>query len=193
MRRVWAALVILAVLLAAPASAFAHAELVSAAPTNGSMVEGPNVSIVLVFTEALAEGSKADLLRPSGSRVTFGPNPADPTRMMPIASESLTFEPGAYTIEWTSVAADGDILRGAVSFNVTAPLTPTPTVAPSDTAALTATPTAVPSPAPSSAPTTPPDVGGSGSDSAVILPIVVALVIVAFFAWRLMRRGPRTP
>jgi len=165
--------------------ALGHAELVSAEPADGSTVEGPSVSVVLVYDEPLADGSMASLGGPSGPVVILAIDPADPTRMTS-GPEPLTLEPGEYTIQWTSVGADGDIERGTVQFTVTAPPPPTPTAAPTDAPTPTsAPPTAAPSPTATPAPGD----DGSGSGSDVILPIVVGLIVVALVAWRLLRRG----
>jgi methionine-rich copper-binding protein CopC len=171
-RRVLAAAgVVGIVLLGLAGPALGHAELISAEPADGSTVEGPSISVVLTYDEPLAEGSTASLGGPSGQpEMILSIDPADPTRITS-GPDPLTVEPGAYTIQWTSVGEDGDIERGTVHFTVTA-LQPTPTAASS--------PTATPAP----------DDGGSGGTSDVILPIVVGLIVVALVAWWLLRRGP---
>jgi len=179
-------------LLGIAAPALGHAELISAEPADGSTVEGPSISVVLTYDEPLAEGSSATLNGPSGPEVNLPIDPAGPTRMTS-GPDPLTVDPGAYTIQWTSVAADGDIERGTVRFTVTAPQ-PTPTPAPTDAptptpAPPTAAPTAPPTAAPSRTATPAPGDGWSGNTSDVILPIVVGLIIVALVAWRLLRRG----
>ena len=176
-----------------PAVAVGHAELVSADPADGSTVEGPDVPIVLVFSQALAKGSNADVLGPDNvAVVTLVPDSADATRLVPSA-EGIVFEAGNYTIEWTSVAADGDILRDTITFTVTAPPpTPSPNVTPEASPSAPPEPSPSPSPSPSPAPAPSAEPGdGSGDGSASIIPIIVALALVGAAAWWLVvRRRP---
>jgi len=176
MKRVPSAAGVAAIVLVSLASpALGHAELISAEPADSSTVEGPSISVVLTYDEPLAEGSSASLDGPSGPEVILAIDPADPNRMTS-GPDPLPVEPGAYTIQWTSVGVDGDIERGTVKFTVTAP-PPTATAAPQ-------------TPAPSPTATPAPGDGGPGDTSDVILPIVVGLIVVALVAWWLLRRGP---
>lgn len=185
--------------LVAPAATLAHAELTGSTPADKSSVAGPFAGpITLTFSEALATGSSATLLA-GGTKV------ADAT----VSGATMTFTlasalaPGAYTIQWTGVAADKHVDRGTVAFTVTeptpAPATPTPvpaTPTPAPTAAPSATAApATASPAPSIAATAAPvasatPAAGSAASSGgdVILPIVVALVFVALVAVTLLRK-----
>ncbi len=183
-----------------PITVAAHAELVSAEPADSSSVEGPFFAIILTFSQPLADGSRAEVFQTGQSTpvLTIPPDTADPTRMTYApGSQAQQFSAGDYTIQWTSVADDGDILRGTIAFTVTAPPPtprPTPTPEPSATpvpATPTPLPTAAPTPAPTPAPTAPPvDGSGDGNANAVIVPIVVGLVLVGLAAWWLVRRRP---
>jgi hypothetical protein len=105
--------------------------------------------------------------------------------------------PGDYEVKWVSVADDGDLLRGTLTFTVAAaPPTAEPTQTPAATAseAPTTAPTATPSeptPSPSSF------LGENGADTGsgdVVLPIVVALVVIGVGAVYLLgRRNRLTP
>lgn len=175
-------------LVAWPAAALGHADLVSSDPADGSTVAGPySGPITLVFSEALADGSQAVLSGPSGSTFTIGPDPSDATRtrMLPITSAALLLPAGAYTIEWTSVAGDGDIERGTIRFTVGTDGSPSATAGPTSSPKPepTAGPTAEPSPAPGD------NVEPSGVGPEVIVAIVAGLIVVALVAWRLLRRG----
>lgn len=153
--------------LVSPLSASAHADLTSSDPAEGTTVPssftGP---VVLTFSEHLADGSKADLVGPDGSVVA--------TATVATGAPTMTFKltlalaPGAYQARWTSIADDGDLLRGTVTFSVAAAAT-----------AEAATPAA--SPASDNA-------GGSGNND-VILPIIVVLIVVAAGAFYLVRRN----
>ncbi len=180
--------------LALPLGASAHSEFVSSIPADKSTVSGTPAEIVLTFNASLdPKKSSIILLDSSSSQVAkAGVDPADDKAMR---LTPPTLQPGAYEIDWTSVALDGDLLRGKVTFTVTAP-TPSPTAAAtatasaaaSETPAVSAVPT--PSPAPSVAPT---PTSTSGAD--VIVPVLVAIVLIAVLGgWLLrgrMRGGPR--
>jgi copper resistance protein C len=191
-----AALLVLGALitLALPLATSAHSEFVSSIPADKSTVSGTPAEIVLTFNASLdPKKSSIILLDSSSSQVAkAGVDPAD-DKVMRLTPPAL--QPGAYEIDWTSVALDGDLLRGKVAFTVTAP-TPSPTSAPTATpsAAASASPpvSAAPtsSPAASPAPTT---TTASGAD--VIVPVLVAIVLIAVLgAWLLrgrMRGGTR--
>ena len=180
--------------LALPLGASAHAEFVSSIPADKSTVSGTPAEIVLTFNASLdPKKSSIILLDSSSSQLAkAGVDPAD-DKVMRLTPPAL--QPGAYEIDWTSVALDGDLLRGKVAFTVTA-------AAPSPSAAPTATPSAAASASPpvSAAPTSSPAASpapttttASGAD--VIVPVLVAIVLIAVLgAWLLrgrMRGGTR--
>lgn len=181
---------LLVLLLPSPASG--HSELQSSDPAPGATVPSPfGGPLVLTFTESLAVGSKADLYGPghqlvASATIDAGTMTISPTSALP---------PGEYTVEWVSIADDGDLLRGTVSFSVGAGASPLGSPAPSATASAqppseatnlpSAASTAGATPAASSA--APTDTGGNGSD--VILPIVIALILAAAGAFYLVRRN----
>jgi len=178
--------------LAMPLAASAHSEFVSSIPADKSTVSGTPAEIILTFNASLdPKKSSIILLDSSSSQVAKAGVDAADDKVMRMTPPTL--QPGAYEIDWTSVALDGDLLRGKVAFTVTAP-TPTdaPTTTPSAAASPTSTASAVPtpSPAPSAAPT---PTSSSGADA--IVPVLVAIVLIAVLgAWLLrgrMRGGPR--
>jgi hypothetical protein len=183
-RRAVAWLTTLTLALAWPVTALGHAELVSSEPADGSTVQDPFTGpIVLTFDQALAVGSGAELIFPSGDTHTFEPDATEPTRIT-IDDFQDSLQIGPYAIHWTSVSDDGDILRGTVSFTVaaaTASVTPGPTAEPSGE----------PSGEPTAEPSTPPgdNVAPSDVGPEVIVAILAGLVIVGLFGWRLLRRG----
>jgi methionine-rich copper-binding protein CopC len=179
------------VALLVPASVSAHADLQSSDPAQGATVPSPfSGPVVLTFTESLAVGSKADLYGPGHQPVASAT--IDAGTMTIATSGALT--PGDYTVEWVSIADDGDLLRGTVAFTVAPPASPPPSSAPpasasaEPTSAATNPPTAAAttavSPAPSSATS-----GANGSGGDVILPIVIALIVAAAGAFYLVRRS----
>jgi len=186
------AAVLLVLLL--PISASAHSELKSSDPVDGASVpssfSGP---IVLTFSEALADGSKADLVGADGSTVASATVDATAATMTFTLTAALA--PGAYQVKWTSIAGDGDLLRGIVSFSVAA-ATPSPTAEASTTPEPSTAATNPPSAAATDEVATPPaspaastETSSSGNGSDVILPIVIVLIVAAAGAFYLVRRN----
>jgi methionine-rich copper-binding protein CopC len=162
-RRRWLGGLLLAgLLLVVPTAAVvAHSDLKSSAPVEGATVPAPfSGPVVLTFTEPLADGSKADLVGPGGSTVATATvdGPAATMTFRPASA----LEPGTYQAEWTSIADDGDLLRGIVRFTVAAVATTAPQASPAG------------------------NTSESGSD--VLLPIVIVLIVVAAGGFYLVRR-----
>lgn len=167
--------------MAMPAGALAHAELETSSPAAGDVVDSPfEGPIVLDFTEALADGSEADLLGPDGSGIGAATVDGPEARM--IFELDGPLDPGEYEIRWTGIAADGHVERGTFTFTVAPPAatptpTPEPTSTPAPSAATTPTPAPTPSPEPTASPSPTPDSAGGTADA--LIPIIVALVVVA--------------
>jgi copper resistance protein C len=174
--------------LALPLGASAHAEFVSSIPADKSTVSGTPAEIVLTFSDHLdPKKSSIILLDSSSSQVAKGGvDPAD-DKVMRLTPPTL--QPGAYEIDWTSVALDGDLLRGKVGFTVTAP-TPSPTATPTATPSAAASASAPASDTPTSSPgASPPPTTTTASGADVILPVLVAIVLIAVLgAWLLRGR-----
>ena len=183
-------LILLIAALGLPVAVAAHSELETSVPADGAVLTAQPPEIVLTFTAELNTArSSITLHDATGAELAkAGVDPADDTvmRMVPPA-----LAPGAYEIRWTSVALDGDVLRGIVHFALAAPTpspTSTPAAVPSPTATASPSPSAPPSPSPSPSP------GGgstSASSSDVILPIVAAILVVALLGAWLLRGGSR--
>jgi methionine-rich copper-binding protein CopC len=189
-RRVAAVLLAALASLALPLAASAHSELETSSPADKSTVAGTPDEILLTFSETLNPKKSSILLLDSrGAQVAkAGVDLTDDT-VMRLAPPTL--EAGGYEIDWTSVALDGDLLRGKVTFTVTAP-TPSPTVVPTATASSAATiapttnPTASPS-ASASAVASPAPAPASASGADVIVPVLVAIVLIAVLGAILLR------
>jgi methionine-rich copper-binding protein CopC len=192
-------------MLVAPGLVTAHSELVSAIPAEGTTVPSPFTGpIVLTFSLHLAAGSKADLVGPDGSTVstaTVAPNAKTMTFAL-----ATPLAPGAYRVEWTSIADDGDLLRGIVRFTVGAATSPEPSTTSTPSATAEATPSATTKASPSAVPTAeaspsalpssaagtpaPSDSGpGGGSGGDILIPIVFVVIIVAAGVFYLLRRN----
>lgn len=186
--------VVVAIVLALPAGVAAHSELETADPPDGAVLSAPPAEVVLTFSDKLnTSKSSVTLHDPAGTQIAEGGvDPSDDTVMRLVPPASLA--PGTYEIRWTSVAPDGDLLRGKLHFDLTAPTpppTPSPTATPTAAPSATASPTPAPSPGPSPSPSAAPgSTSGSGTD--VILPIVAALAVVLLLGVFLLRGRSRS-
>lgn len=175
-----------------PSSAAAHAELETSSPADGATVSSPfGGPIMLAFSAALAEGSRADLVGPSGAIAIESAVGPETTLTITLPGP---LEPGGYEVRWTSVAEDTDVARGTFTFTVEAAAEPTATATPE---ALTATPaspsaSAGPPASPSPSPTEP---GAPATSTDVLVPIVVVVLAAAAGAAYFMtrRNRPTTP
>lgn len=176
--------------LAAVSPVLGHAELVSSDPANKAVLDTPPTVITLTFDEGVVGKSSFKLIGPGGDTVGTGGPAKDGDDTMTLDGLALT--PGAYTIEWTSVADDGDVERGTLTFTVNeptpAPATPTPAPSQASTAPSAApspTPTATPVPSPAVDPE--PVATTSGTD--VLFPIIAALALIGVIGALLLRRN----
>lgn len=185
--------------LALPLAASAHSELIRATPADKATVVGTPDEIVLTFSDSLNK-TKSSMILIDGAGAEVARAGVDPNDDTVMRLTPPTLAPAPYEIDWTSVAPDGDLLRGKLTFTVVAP-SPSPTVVPTAvpsaaatatstaTASLAASPAPTPSPVASPAPA-PAPTGGSGAD--VIIPVVVAIVLIAVLG-AILLRGRRSP
>ena len=109
------------ILVRAP-HARAHAELLAAQPAPGARLYRAPAQIRLTFNEPIGADSTLVVFSSSfrhvdGVQVTLDPNtPEQLAAMLP----SLT--PGVYTVQWTAVSADRDVISGSYAFQVTGSL-----------------------------------------------------------------------
>lgn len=187
---------------ALPLAVAAHAELVSSSPAAGETVVGNPPSITAQYSETLdPDGSSLILVDPNGNDLARGGVVAAAGKPKEMSIQQLPqLAPGVYTVKSTTKSAeDGDVDRTTWQFRVAAP-SPSPTAEPTPvctdecagqpSGGATQSPT--PSPRPAPTPTASPAPGsttGSGGD--VILPIIVALAIVAIGGSLLIARGRR--
>ncbi|HEX5148773.1 MAG TPA: copper resistance protein CopC [Candidatus Limnocylindrales bacterium] len=180
-----------------PAIVAAHAELETSTPADGATVPSPFAGpIVMTFSSALADGSKAELFGSFGKLIASATVDGPGATMTIALTEPLA--PATYEVKWVTVADDGDLERGTFSFTVAqASTTPSPSASPpvaSATASATqatassATTSLTPSAAPSLSPA---DGGASSGGGDVVIPILAALVIVGAGAVYLLGRRNR--
>jgi methionine-rich copper-binding protein CopC len=175
-----------------PGLATAHADLVTATPADNSTVAPPVAEVSGVYSEAMSPNGSSILVKDaSGATVAQGTvDPAKDTRM--VATPATPLGSGAYTVQWTSVALDGHLLRGTWVFTVAVAPTvaPTPVASAAPSAVATASAAA---PSPSTGPTPVPSAAGTtGNDPGdVALPILVALIVLGAGAAYLLSRRNR--
>lgn len=184
------------VLLLWPAVALAHAELETAIPADGAVLEAPPTEIVFTYTEELdPSGSSLTLHDASGTQLAAGG--VDPSDDLVMRIDPPELVAGEYEIRSTALSAHDDHLeRNVVTFTVSEPApTPTPTPSPTPAPSASATPSISPTASPSAAPSPSPSADGtptSGID--VLIPIVAAVVLVALLgAWLFGRSRGRGP
>jgi methionine-rich copper-binding protein CopC len=189
------ALVATVAVFGVPTAALGHAELDSITPADKSTVATAPSTIVAVFTEQLDPSKSSLTLVDASGKVIAQGGTVDPNQTLTLNLDPATVVPGTYTVRWISASdEDGDIARGTTSFTVAAaPPSASPTPAPSQGASVGASESpspvpsvaASPSPSASPAPTTP-----TSSTTDAIIPIVVALIVLAAIgAWLLRGRG----
>ena len=115
----------LAVVLALPGMALAHAELLTATPAAGIVLDAAPTSITLTFSEPveislggirLFDGSGRSVAvgasrHPSGSAATSDPDRAVTVDLGPLSD-------GSYVVDWRVVSADSHPVQGAYTFQV---------------------------------------------------------------------------
>jgi methionine-rich copper-binding protein CopC len=192
----------LVLLMAAPA--LAHAALVSSDPADGATVTTPYVLNAVYDEDLKVDGSSITVRDAAGDIVAEGGVLDDPLHMI-VNLPALAA--GDYSVHWVAITADDNgKTQGDFAFTVAA-ATPAPTPTPSPTAApspapgtaspgsgptqtaappATASPIATSAPTPSPAPAQP----GSGSSSStdLLVPLLVAVVVVAALGWFYLRR-----
>ncbi len=187
-------LVLLATLVLGPIGpASAHDELVSTEPAADAVLEASPPAVALEFSEDVLAVSASFvptviLSGPSGE-VALGDPAVDGKRVSAAVPEALA--PGAYSVIWRVVSADGHPVSGTFAFSVSE-AAPTPSASPASPTAEptpTTTPTtAVVAPRPSTSPTT-----TEGTSSSSDLPrtpglVAGALALVAVAGLLLARR-----
>jgi len=181
--------------LAAPSAVLGHAELDTMTPATGSTVTAAPAQIVATFTEPLDPAKSSLVLVTSGGAqvASGGVVAADDAKKMTLALPSLAA--GAYEIRWTTASAlDGDLDRGTTTFTY-APAAPS--ASPSSAASATPVASAAATPSPSIAATVAPSPSGTGqpasaSTSDLIIPIVVAVILIAGLGYWLLRGRARS-
>ena len=116
------------------APAWAHTELKSSDPADGSSLSSAPTTVTLTFEEAVTlPANPIEVTGPDGSSWTVG------TATISGASVSAPVEAtgpaGQYTLRYTVTADDGDAVKGTVRFTLTSAATPATTEAAAPTTA----------------------------------------------------------
>jgi methionine-rich copper-binding protein CopC len=192
-RRIAVVLLVVAMLLTARAGeAAAHARLQASAPAGGSTVAVAPATVVLRFSEPIeVDFARSQVIAPDGSRVDNG---APTVTGIEVRQPLLPLRvPGAYTVAFRLVSADGHPVEGTFGFEY-APAAPPATAPASD--AQTAPPdldntAAEPTTEPPLAAQEP--VEPTVASTPALGAVVVALVVLAAGAFVLTRPRRRRP
>jgi hypothetical protein len=112
----------LAVALLAPAPVAAHASLTSTTPADGEELTSPPDEVVMTFDGELdPEGSGFVVTDADGTEVGAGEVDLEVAERNEMRGVVDVSGPGAYTVAWTSAAADGHPEEGTFTFSVVDP------------------------------------------------------------------------
>ena len=98
-------------------TAYGHAIVLSAKPSQHETVSGPDVAVKLRFNSRIdAKRSRLTLVTPSGEQrpLAITETPAGDS----LVSEAKGLTSGSYILRWQVLASDGHITRGEVPFSV---------------------------------------------------------------------------
>lgn len=99
-------------------SAFAHADLQSAIPADGTTVATPD-AVVLTFTEAVSASlSGVVVTATDGRTVATGKATLSNDKATLTVPLPAKLGAGAYTVEWHALSDDGHKIKGAFTFTV---------------------------------------------------------------------------
>ncbi|MGJ4887247.1 copper resistance CopC family protein [Bradyrhizobium sp. HKCCYLRH3099] len=103
--------------LALPATASAHAIIVSSQPASGATIDKEALAIRLRFNSRIDHArSRLKLKAPDGAEQALTPAadaPADE-----IDAQARALSPGAWHLQWQVLSVDGHITRGDIPFTV---------------------------------------------------------------------------
>ena len=105
-----------------PASLVWHLRLDRSSPADSSVVQAPK-AVQLWFSQPTELGVTRVLVRSAaGDTIPTGPLRRAAAPRSPIeAPFTGTLAPGAYTVDWRTMAGDGHVVRGTFMFTVRAP------------------------------------------------------------------------
>ena len=115
---------VLAVALSRPPTAAAHANLASAEPAPGSVLDASPTRVAAWFTEPIEPGlSEIRVMDASGARVDDGTSVVDRNDQTAMSVGLAPIPEGTYTVAWKNVSTvDGHLVRGSFLFSVGEPI-----------------------------------------------------------------------
>jgi methionine-rich copper-binding protein CopC len=139
MRRIRSVTAAAMLLVALPATALAHAELVSSRPAADSVLDtGPEEVVVTFDSELDPDASSLQVLAADGAVIAEGGVDLDVADRNVLRAEASISRDGAYSVVWTAASIDGHVESGEFGFQVGPP--------PTNGVANTALPAPVPNP-----------------------------------------------
>ncbi|MFJ7935780.1 copper resistance protein CopC [Sporosarcina sp. NPDC096371] len=120
MKHIFAAAVIVLLVMSLSNSAFAHSHFGGSNPTDGSVITEPLNEIVLDFDGKIEQGSFIDVTTTSGQgielqEIIIGEGTLTGTVAEPLPNDE-------YQVNWSIISTDGHPLEGNFSFTVNAPI-----------------------------------------------------------------------
>jgi methionine-rich copper-binding protein CopC len=177
-KRLAAVLVLGSAVLAVPAPAWAHTELLATSPADAAVVTSPLDEVTLTFSGPVrADGSSVTVTGPDGQSHSDGAvSVIDFVVHQPVTDLGS----GTYQVQWRVAAADGHPMSGQFTFELSLPAEPSPTPRPT-----TAAPTSEATPAPL--------VSGSRSFPAWLpaVALLAVLGVIALVVALVLRRSRR--
>jgi methionine-rich copper-binding protein CopC len=104
--------------LAATASAFAHAHLVTADPAPGATVSTPPAAVSITFDDEVEPRFTTIAIAGPHGHVTVGKLQADPANAKLVSVTVPKLAPGHYTVTWHATDTDTHKTHGSYSFTV---------------------------------------------------------------------------
>jgi copper transport protein len=105
--------------LAAPASAWAHAVLLVTSPSASVTLNHPPKQVAMTYSEAVEPRfAIVSVTNAAGRRVTAGPPARSPTNPDQLITPLEPIKQGWYLVYWRVISADGHPVRGAFTFAV---------------------------------------------------------------------------
>lgn len=117
--RLRAALLGLALILASPGLALAHAIVISSSPALDSEVLGPEIAVTVKFNSRIDhQRSRLSIIDAGGAAQELKIDEKSPVDAVLGRAKGLA--PGKYKVRWQVLAIDGHITRGDIPFSVKA-------------------------------------------------------------------------
>ena len=109
----------IALILAVPAAALAHAFLERAEPRAGSVLRAAPAEVRLWFTGSLEPAFSAfRVVDERGERVDLGDTRVDPASPALLRASVGALPPGIYRVIWRVLALDGHVSEGEFTFRI---------------------------------------------------------------------------